>query len=61
MPDFLAGNYDLPEDEDDQKSDDKSSKSLTEIFEEKALAHLGGSICFVRTSKKFIWSGETDE
>ena len=62
MPGFLKGNYDLPGDSDvESVEDDSSERSLTEQFEESALAMLGGSICFVRKDKTLLWTGELDE
>lgn len=55
MKEFLKGNYKLdvvieaPEDADAARSTDE--------FERRALARLGGSICFV-SKKGFIWQGE---
>ena len=60
MPDFLKGNYKLNSKYNDTLSKD-TSRSLTEEFEEQALAKLGGSICFVAKSKSLIWDGDSSE
>lgn len=61
MPDFLKGNYELPEKAGDKPQGEQPAKSLTEVFEEQALAKLGGSMCFVKTGKTFVWSGDDVE
>lgn len=61
MSSFLKGNYQLPEGSNQKRRGKKSSKSLTEQFEEKALAKLGGSMCFVMKGKTFVWTGEESE
>ena len=61
MPNFLSGNYELPEKENEEPQAKEHTKSLTEIFEEKALAKLGGSMCFVKTGKNFVWTGDDAE
>jgi hypothetical protein len=58
MPDFLKGNYNLNNDNNDTQHT-KKVKSLTEEFEENALAKLGGSICFVSKSGSLIWDGDS--
>ena len=60
MPDFLKGNYNLNND-DTNKQNTKKIKSLTEEFEENALAKLGGSICFVSKSGSLIWDGDSTD
>jgi len=60
MPDFLKGNYNLNNDNTDTQHI-KKIKSLTEEFEEKALAKLGGSICFVSKSGSLIWDGDSTD
>ena len=56
MTEFLKGNYTLETKiEEPGKGDAPDS---TEEFERKALARLGGSICFVRR-KGFLWMGDT--
>lgn len=60
MPDFLKGNYGLNHQNQQKRSTD-SPKSLTETFEESALAKLGGSICFVSKSGSLIWDGDSAE
>ena len=61
MPKFLTGNYKLPDKGDDEPQSEEQTKSLTEVFEEQALAKLGGSMCFVKTGKNFIWTGDDAE
>ncbi len=60
MPDFLKGNYNLDNDSPDSQRN-ANRKSLTEEFEEKALAKLGGSICFVSKSGSLIWDGDSTD
>ena len=60
MPDFLKGNYNLNNDNTDTQNT-KKIKSLTEEFEENALAKLGGSICFVSKSGSLIWDGDSTD
>ncbi len=60
MPDFLKGNYNLDSDNTDTQPK-KNTKSLTEEFEENALAKLGGSICFVSKSGSLIWNGDSTD
>jgi hypothetical protein len=60
MPDFLKGNYNLNNDNNDTQHT-KKVKSLTEEFEENALAKLGGSICFVSKSGSLIWDGDSTD
>ena len=60
MPDFLKGNYNLDSNETETPSLNES-KSLTEKFEESALAKLGGSICFVAKSGSLIWNGDSGD
>ncbi|MBO54744.1 MAG: hypothetical protein CL886_03695 [Dehalococcoidia bacterium] len=57
MPDFLKGNYNINNNNNDTQHA-KTAKSLTEQFEENALAKLGGSICFVSKSGSLIWDGD---
>ncbi|HEV8616425.1 MAG TPA: hypothetical protein VGU22_13130 [Methylomirabilota bacterium] len=54
MKQYLKGNYalDVVIEEPDETPDDS-----TDAFERKALARLGGSICFV-SKKGFLWKGE---
>lgn len=61
MPEFLKGNYELPDKADSEPKTEEAAKSLTELFEEQALAKLGGSMCFVKTGKTFVWSGDDIE
>lgn len=63
MPDFLKGNYNLNSKNTKTPAVNESkneSKSLTEEFEESALAKLGGSICFVSKSGSLIWNGDSE-
>ncbi|MBO54732.1 MAG: hypothetical protein CL886_03635 [Dehalococcoidia bacterium] len=60
MPDFLKGNYQINNDNRDRPRETKS-KSLTEEFEESALAKLGGSICFVSKSGNLMWDGDAED
>lgn len=61
MPEFLKGNYELPASSKIKNQRTKSRKSLTDTMEERALAKLGGSICFVMKGKTFLWAGDQDE
>ena len=61
MTTFLKGNYELPQEPEDDAPGEEAPKSLTEQFEESALAKLGGSICFVARGKTLLWSGDSDE
>jgi hypothetical protein len=53
MKQFLRGNYTL----DVVIAEPAPETDATEAFEKKALARLGGSICFV-SKKGFLWTGE---
>jgi hypothetical protein len=56
MPEFLKGNYKV-----DTTIEDKADAAdSTDEFEKKALARLGGSICFV-SKKGLIWNGDKDK
>jgi hypothetical protein len=55
MPEFLRGNYKL--DVEITETDEADRDRLEEEFERKALARLGGSICFV-SKKQFVWNGD---
>jgi len=62
MPDLLKGNYKMDKPQTQKTTKKRSSKTLTDKFEESALAKLGGSMCFVMKGKTFLWSGnETEE
>ena len=62
MPDLLKGNYKMDKPQIQKTTKKRSSKTLTDKFEESALAKLGGSMCFVMKGKTFLWSGnETEE
>ena len=61
MTTFLKGNYELPEEPEDNAPAEDAPKSLTEQFEESALSKLGGSICFVAKGKTLLWAGDPDE
>ncbi len=52
---FLKGNYKL--DAKIQEEPEEAEGGATAEFERKALARLGGSICFV-SKKGFLWKGE---
>lgn len=54
MSEYLKGNYKLDVSIDATTDDEESS--ATSDFEKKALARLGGSICFV-SKKGFLWKG----
>lgn len=54
MKEFLKGNYTLDVTIQDTTEPEASS---TSEFEKKALARLGGSICFV-SKKGFLWNGD---
>lgn len=59
---MLQGNYELPNQNPKRpvKNDSQTivPQSLTEAFEQSALAKLGGSMCFVMKGKTFLWTGE---
>jgi hypothetical protein len=55
MTEYLKGNYKL--DVVIEEREDARESGSTEEFERKALARLGGSICFV-SKKGFLWKGE---
>ena len=61
MPYFLKGNYEVAEQRSGTEPKADAPKSLTERFEESALAKLGGSICFVIKDKTLLWTGDEDE
>jgi hypothetical protein len=61
MANFLKGNYRIPKGGGESSGKSKSPKSLTERFEEEALAKLGGSLCFVTKGKTFVWAGDEGE
>lgn len=56
MPEFLKGNYALPKKK-RGRAGRRPKASLTEQFEKQALAKLGGSLCFVSKTTKFVWTG----
>ena len=66
MPDFLKGNYQVPETK-GRKGPAKGSKKrqeegeLTTKLEEAALSILGGSMAFVMKGNTFIWKGGEGE
>jgi hypothetical protein len=53
MKEFLKGNYKV--DAEIKESIDEERSQLEAEFERKALARLGGSICFV-SKKAFVWT-----
>lgn len=55
MSEYLKGNYKL--DVAIEAPTDDEDSSATADFEKKALARLGGSICFV-SKKGFLWKGD---
>lgn len=55
MAEFLKGNYRLDA-KIEAESEEETARATTE-FERKALARLGGSICFV-SKKGFLWNGD---
>lgn len=55
MNEFLKGNYTL--DVVIKEQEEEQGPASTAEFEKKALARLGGSICFV-SKKGFLWKGE---
>ena len=61
MPEFLKGNYQLPNAGSKRKSRKSPAKDLTDKLEEEALSILGGSMAFVMKGKTFIWTGEESE
>jgi len=61
MPKFLKGNYQVSDKGKTGASKKKQSKSLTDKLEERALAKLGGSMCFVVKGGQFVWSGDESE
>lgn len=58
MSDLLKGNYELKNTQTKRAARKRPSKTLTDKFEEGALAKLGGSMCFVMKGKTFLWSGK---
>ena len=56
MSEFLKGNY--PLDAPIEETAGGAAADATAEFEKKALARLGGSICFV-SRKGFLWEGDT--
>ncbi|MBI3011679.1 MAG: hypothetical protein HYY58_04220 [Candidatus Omnitrophica bacterium] len=60
MPKFLKGNYRLPKGK-ATLARKQARKDLTQQFEERALAKLGGSLCFVMKKGTFVWTDEADE
>ena len=56
MSEYLKGNYKL--DVTIQATANDEESGATSEFEKKALARLGGSICFV-SKKGFLWKGDT--
>jgi hypothetical protein len=64
MANFLKGHYELPNKPGAApltEPDEPAVESLTERFEQSALAKLGGSVCFVVKDKTLLWTGETSE
>ncbi len=55
MKEYLKGNYEL--DAVIEDTEEGEAAPAVEEFEKKALARLGGSICFV-SKKAFIWKGD---
>jgi hypothetical protein len=55
MKEFLKGNYKI--DAEIKETEEEEGNRFTGEFEKKALARLGGSICFV-SKKAFVWKGE---
>lgn len=55
MSEYLKGNYKL--DAAIEAPTDDEDTAVTSDFEKKALARLGGSICFV-SKKGFLWKGD---
>ena len=57
MTEYLKGNYKL-----DAKIEEPAETpgDTTDEFEKKALARLGGSICFV-SKKGFLWTGDAND
>ena len=55
MKEFLKGNYKV----ETEITEDAEAETAgaTDEFERKALARLGGSVCFV-SKKGFVWTGE---
>ena len=60
MPNFLKGNYELPKRKSGRNAA-QSKKDLTDQFEERVLAKLGGSLCFVMKKGAFIWTEEIND
>jgi hypothetical protein len=55
MSEYLKGNYELKVEIEETKAD--AEAAATDEFERRALARLGGSICFV-SKKGFLWTGD---
>ena len=60
MPEFLKGNYRLSKTK-GKRVARKPKADLTDQFEKRALAKLGGSLCFVSRKTKFVWTGEAND
>ena len=65
MDDILKGNYELPDTKSGKRANNsrkkKSPESLTDKLEQRALASLGGSMCFVMKGKTFLWTGDDSD
>jgi hypothetical protein len=61
MTSFLKGNYQLPDRPKPKSAAKEEGNDLTERFEDRVLAKLGGSICFVAKGKTLLWTGDEVE
>lgn len=65
MPEFLKGNYQIPNQNGQQgletSAEEPQEEDLTAKLEEEALSILGGSMAFVMKGNTFIWNGGEGE
>lgn len=59
MSELLKGNYSLAVDAPQQEASNGST--VTDIFEARAMEHLGGSIAFVMKGKRLVWDEDAEE
>lgn len=60
MSRLLQGNYPLPSGPEKPKTEE-SKETSTQVFERRALEHLGGSIAFVMKRDTFVWKGDAKD
>ena len=65
MPEFLKGNYQVPDTNGqhglETGSQERQEEDLTAKLEEEALSVLGGSMAFVMKGNTFLWNGGESE